>query len=48
MKRVTFIDTSVLCELVQVPGKSQRPDDVAAEFRRRVQNGEGFVLPSPP
>ncbi len=45
MKRVTFIDTSVLCELVQVPGKSQRPHDVMSEFRRRVQDGEGFVLP---
>lgn len=28
-----------------MPGKSQRPGEVNAEFRRRVQDGEGFVLP---
>lgn len=45
MRRVTFLDTSVLVELVEVPGKSQRPGEVIAEFRRRVESGEEFVIP---
>jgi len=45
MRRVTFLDTSVLVELVQVPGKCQRPAEVRAEFERRVAAGERFVIP---
>ena len=42
---VTFIDSSVLCELLEVPGKSQRHDAVRAELARREQAGEQFVIP---
>ena len=45
MSPVTFLDTSVLCELVGVPGKSQRGDQVRAEYARRVVAGERFVVP---
>lgn len=45
MRAVTFLDTSVLCELVEVPGKSQHRDEVRAEFGRRVSDGEQFVVP---
>ncbi|MGI9032649.1 MAG: hypothetical protein ACR2HY_02980 [Acidimicrobiales bacterium] len=45
MSRVTFIDTSVLCELVRVPGKTQRAAEVRSEFEARVGAGEQFVLP---
>jgi hypothetical protein len=42
---VTFIDTSVLCELLQVPGKSQRPVEIRAELEERTARGEQFVIP---
>lgn len=45
MSAVTFIDTSVLCELLHVPGKSQRPAEVRAELDERVSRGERFVIP---
>lgn len=45
MSRVTFIDTSVLCELLEVPGKAQQAPDVNGELQRRVQQGERFVIP---
>jgi hypothetical protein len=42
---VTFIDTSVLCELLRVPGKCQQHDMVRDEFQRRIEQGERFVIP---
>lgn len=45
MKQVTFIDTSVLCELLDVPGKSRGDGVVREEFYERVADGERFVLP---
>lgn len=45
MRRVTFLDTSVLVELVEVPGKCQRPAEIRAEFERRVRAREQFVIP---
>lgn len=45
MNRISFIDTSVLCELVRVPAKSQHADEVRTEFEDRVRGGEQFVLP---
>ncbi|MGI8808043.1 MAG: hypothetical protein ACR2KK_09425 [Acidimicrobiales bacterium] len=44
---VTMVDTSVLCELLQVPGKSNpaRGADVRAEVDRRWRDGERFVIP---
>jgi len=43
---VTFIDTSVLLEVLKVPGKSQQPDVIAAELLARVQASESMVLPT--
>ncbi|MHB1536769.1 MAG: hypothetical protein ACYC1D_19605 [Acidimicrobiales bacterium] len=47
MTSVTFVDTSVLCELLGVPGKSDpaRQGDVTAEMDRRWRAGERFVIP---
>lgn len=45
-RAVTFIDTSVLLEVLRVPGKSQRPDEVASELRERVETEETLVLPT--
>jgi hypothetical protein len=42
---VTFIDTSVLCELLEVPGKSQRSSDVRDELYERANRGERFIIP---
>ena len=46
MRRVTFLDTSVLTELVRVPGKSQRAEDVKREFEDRRRGGDLFVIPT--
>ena len=42
---VTFVDTSVLCELLQVPGKSQQHRAIREEFELRMEGGERFVIP---
>jgi len=45
-RRVTFIDTSVLLEILRVPGKSQRADEITVELRRRVAARESMILPT--
>lgn len=45
MRRVVFIDTSILCNLVPVPGRDQDSDRVRAELRTRAARDEQFVLP---
>jgi len=45
VKAITFIDTSVLCELIEVPGKSRGDGVVRAEFQARAVDGERFVIP---
>ncbi len=47
MTTLTFVDTSVLCELLEVPGKSSsvRVAEVATEADRRYRAGEHFVIP---
>ena len=47
MTTFTFVDTSVLCELLQVPGKSSpaRAAEVRQEADRRYGAGERFVIP---
>jgi len=42
---VTFVDTSVLCELLAVPGKSDPASGVRQEVERRARQGERFVIP---
>jgi len=42
---ITLIDTSVLNELLEVPGKCQHAAQVQAEFARRQSAGERFILP---
>lgn len=42
---VWFVDTSVLLEILEVPGKSQQPDAVRALRREREAAGDFFVLP---
>jgi hypothetical protein len=47
MTTFTFVDTSVLCELLEVPGKSspQRAAALKEEADRRHRDGERFVIP---
>src|SRR4051794_3050400 len=42
---VVFIDTSVLCAFLRIPGKDDRRDEIMEEFRRRQAAGDDFVLP---
>ena len=43
--RFTIVDTSVLCELLEVPGLCSRPKEVQEEFRQRLRSKERLVLP---
>lgn len=43
---VEFVDTSVLLELLEVPGKAQRPDEVRSELRDRLRRRQDLVLPT--
>lgn len=45
MREVRFVDTSVLCDLLDVPGKNQRRDAVQAELRELLAAGVQLVLP---
>ncbi|HEY0167839.1 MAG TPA: hypothetical protein VGB75_12435 [Jatrophihabitans sp.] len=42
---VSFIDTSILCNLLPVPGRDQGRAEVVAEFANRRARGETFILP---
>lgn len=44
-RRVAFIDTSVLCNLVRVPGRDQHSERITTEFAERAGQGELFVIP---
>lgn len=44
-KLVLFIDTSVLCNLLDVPGRNQRYDEIRGEFERYLDDGAYFVIP---
>ena len=47
MKSVKLIDTSILCELLEIPGKSNAASakKVKSEFAKLVGNGVRFILP---
>jgi len=41
----TLVDTSVLCELIEVPGMHSRSAEIRADLDRRQAAGEQFVIP---
>lgn len=43
---MTFIDTSVLVEVLKVPGKNQRYEEITAELRERLKSSESMILPT--
>ncbi|MGQ4616670.1 hypothetical protein [Nocardia sp. R7R-8] len=45
MRQVVFIDTSILCNLVPVPGRDQDAESVRQELKNRITVGEQFILP---
>jgi hypothetical protein len=45
MTTISFIDTSILCNLVPVPGFDQDREQVVREMGARLNDGESFVLP---
>lgn len=45
MSAVIFIDTSVLCNLVPVPGRDQHADEVKSELVAHLDAGRVFILP---
>lgn len=45
-RTVVFIDTSVLVEVLGVPGKSQHRTEVCKELRERTVSGESMILPT--
>ncbi len=45
MAQVLFVDTSILCDLLKVPGKCQRHDEVRDELQSLEDSGIQLVLP---
>lgn len=45
MSRIDFIDTSVLCNLVPVPGRDQDSKRIREEMAQRTEAGTRFILP---
>lgn len=45
MAEVRFVDTSVLCDLLDVPGKAQQQLAVREELRSLIEQGIQLVLP---
>jgi hypothetical protein len=41
---VTFVDTSILDELMEVPGFCQNSEDIKGLFQERVESGEAFII----
>lgn len=42
---VVFIDSSIMCNLVPVPGRDQDRTEVQSELRERLAKGQQFILP---
>jgi hypothetical protein len=42
---VNFIDTSILCNLIPVPGRDQQRKEVIAEFQSKIADNQTFILP---
>lgn len=46
MRIAVFLDSSILLELLDVPGKSQNRAEVMAALEQRVEAGETLLLPT--
>lgn len=45
MKSVVFLDTSIVCNLVPVPGFDQNSAAINEEMNNRMKSGAQFILP---
>ncbi len=45
MKTVYFIDTSILLNLLEVPGKDQDREGIIRQMKQWTEEGERFILP---
>lgn len=45
MRTVEFVDTSVLCNFLDVPGKNQDRDEVRKSMREKVDGGVQLIIP---
>lgn len=45
MKAIAIVDTSILCELLEVPGKCQSVATIRAAMQEKVVGGEALLLP---
>ncbi len=45
-RKVQLLDTSIVDELLEVPGKSKADGSIAAEFDARMESGVAFHLPA--
>ncbi|WP_328606262.1 hypothetical protein OG943_41010 [Amycolatopsis sp. NBC_00345] len=44
-RRVNFVDTSILCNLIPVPGRDQDRSEVLKEQKAKIETKEAFILP---
>jgi hypothetical protein len=42
---ICLIDTSILCEFLEVPNHCARAGEIAAELRLKIEHGETLLLP---
>lgn len=44
-RRVEFVDTSILCNILDVPGKNQHRSQVAGQLKQKRADGCSLILP---
>jgi hypothetical protein len=44
-RKISFVDTTILCNLIPVPGRAQDRELVAAQMRAKERAGEVLILP---
>lgn len=45
MKTIVLVDTSIFCEILEVPKMCSRVEPTRVELRQRIQRGEVLLLP---
>lgn len=45
MRSICVIDTSVFCEILNIPGKSNRSKEILSEFEVKIQQSESVMFP---
>jgi hypothetical protein len=44
-RKISFVDTTILCNLIPIPGRAQDREQVAAQMRAKERAGEVLILP---